>query len=216
MRVFTAKGYRASQMADVAREMGVSEAALYRYVQSKEALFRLVIRRALFLEGPPEENLPLTSPPLEVTIKEVHELLRAGAAPTALLDQALRRSRVRDATVEFEEIVRELYALMGLTRQAMDMIERSARDTPEFRLLVDVELRRPLVNALATYLARRARQGHLRSTLDPHVTARLVLETIVWAARHRFSDPDGAVISDEAAEAAVVDLLGHALAPVER
>lgn len=216
MRVFTAKGYRAAQMADVAREMGVSEAALYRYVESKEGLFRLVIRQALLLENPPEEKLPLASPPLEVTIKEVHDLLQAGAAPTALLDKALRRRGVVDAAAEFEGIVRELYALMGLTRQAMDMIERSARDSAEFAQLVDVELRRPLVDALATYLARRGRQGHLRSTPDPDVAARVILETIVWTARHRFSDPDGAAVPDEAAETAVIDLLRHALAPVER
>jgi AcrR family transcriptional regulator len=196
--------------------MGVSEAALYRYVESKEGLFRLVIRQALLLENPPEEALPLASPPLEVTIKEIHDVLRAGAAPTALLDEALRRSRVRDAAAEFEGIVRELYALIRLTGRAMDMIERSARDSAEFAQLVDVELRRPLIDALATYLARRARQGHLRRTADSHVTARVVLETIVWAARHRFSDADGEAISDEAAEVAVLDLVRHGLTPVAR
>ena len=37
-RVFTTRGYRATQMADIAKEMGVSEAALYRYVDGKEGL----------------------------------------------------------------------------------------------------------------------------------------------------------------------------------
>ena len=45
-RVFIDKGYRRTQMADVAREMGVSAGALYGYVESKEALFHLLIDRA--------------------------------------------------------------------------------------------------------------------------------------------------------------------------
>ncbi len=39
-------------MADIAREMGVSEAALYRYVDGKEGLFLLVVRQALLQEEP--------------------------------------------------------------------------------------------------------------------------------------------------------------------
>ncbi|HKW95305.1 MAG TPA: helix-turn-helix domain-containing protein, partial [Methylomirabilota bacterium] len=47
LRVFTEKGYRRTQMADVAREMGVSPGTLYTYVHGKEALFHLLIDRAL-------------------------------------------------------------------------------------------------------------------------------------------------------------------------
>ena len=52
-RVFIARGYRRTQMADVAREMGVSAGALYGYVESKEALFHLLIDRAF--TGAPAE-----------------------------------------------------------------------------------------------------------------------------------------------------------------
>src|SRR5436309_2609486 len=38
-RVFASKGYRRTQMADVAAELGVSAGNLYNYVESKEALF---------------------------------------------------------------------------------------------------------------------------------------------------------------------------------
>src|SRR5262245_60926610 len=40
-RVFRQQGYRRTQVADVAREVGISPAALYRHVESKEALFHL-------------------------------------------------------------------------------------------------------------------------------------------------------------------------------
>jgi hypothetical protein len=56
----------------------------------------------------------------------------------------------------------------------------------------------------------------LRRTPDTETTARLVLETLTWFARHRFSDPDGAAIPDDLAENTAVDALVHALvlAPV--
>ena len=38
---FIARGYRHTQMADVAEAVGVSKATLYLYVESKEALFAL-------------------------------------------------------------------------------------------------------------------------------------------------------------------------------
>jgi len=59
VRVFTREGYRLARMSDVAAEMGLSEAAIYRYVGSKEGLFVLAIRHALLLEDLPAGDLPL-------------------------------------------------------------------------------------------------------------------------------------------------------------
>ena len=43
-RLFIEKGYRRTQMEDVTLAMGWSPGAVYRYVESKEALFDLTIR----------------------------------------------------------------------------------------------------------------------------------------------------------------------------
>jgi AcrR family transcriptional regulator len=43
MRVFSQKGLVCSRMSDVAEEMGVSHGSLYNYVESKEALFYLLV-----------------------------------------------------------------------------------------------------------------------------------------------------------------------------
>src|ERR1700745_3021808 len=83
VRVFTQDGYRAARMSDVARAAGLSEAALYRYVESKEGLFVLAIRHALLLadmpaaEGPGAE-FPLKPPPLDLMIGEVRDFVAAG------------------------------------------------------------------------------------------------------------------------------------------
>ncbi len=215
MRAFRRSGYRATQMSDIAREMGVSEAALYRYVDGKEGLFGLVVRHALFLEDLPDGELPLASPPLQSTLGQIRDLLTPAAIPPAL-GEALRRGPADDPRAELEGIVRELFALMALTRPAMDMIERSAREMPELAQLFNVDLRRPLLGALASYLERGAGRGQLRRTPHPDATARLVIETIAWFSRHRFSDTDGAAIPAQAAEDTVVDALLHTLTPWPR
>lgn len=197
-------------MADIAREMGVSEAALYRYVDGKEGLFGLVVRHALFLEDLPEGELPLASPPLRDTVVQLRELLTPAAIPPTL-GQALARDRVSDPRAELEGIVRELFSLMALTGPAMDMIERSAREMPELAQLFTVDLRRPLLSALTGYLERRADRGQLRRTPHPEAAARLVIETIAWFSRHRMSDPDGAAIPAAAAEQTLADALLHML-----
>jgi AcrR family transcriptional regulator len=211
IRAFMRSGFRATQMSDVAAEMGVSEAALYRYVDGKEGLFGLVVRHALFLEDLPGGPLPLASPPLQSTLVQIRDLLTPATIPPAL-GEALSHPVAGDPRAELEGIVRELFSLMALTGPAMDMIERSAHELPELAELFQVDLRRPLLGALTSYLEQRSARGQLRATPHPDATARLVVETIAWFSRHRFSDPDGAAIPARAAEDTVVDALLHALA----
>lgn len=210
--VFTMRGYRATQMADIAKEMGVSEAALYRYVDGKEGLFLLVVRQALLKEKPSGDELPISSPTLEATLEEITEHIRREPLPLRLR-QALHSRRHEDPEIELEEVVRELFSLAGETRQAVDMIGRSARELPELAEMVSIELRAPLLAALSGYLSRRARSGALRTTPDATVTARLIIETVMWFARHRFSDPAGEAIPGPLAEETVVDILVHSLTP---
>src|ERR1700733_11771073 len=181
VRVFARDGYRSAHMSDVAREAGLSEAAVYRYVDSKEGLFVLAIRHALLLEPLPGEDEP------------------AGAFPLAV--------------PSLELIMRELFALEEQTAQAADMIERSARELPALADLLNSGLRRPVLDALTQYLDARAKTGKLRGTPDTPATARLVLETLTWFARHRHSDPSGAAIPPDLAQDTAVDALLHALVP---
>ena len=94
------------------------------------------------------------------------------------------------------------------------MLERSARELPEMADLLNAGIRAPVLAALNAYLAGRAEAGTLRRTPATAATARLVLETLTWFARHRFSDPDGAAIPADLAADTAVDTLVHALVPV--
>jgi len=212
VRVFTREGYRSARMSDVAAEMGLSEAAIYRYVDSKEGLFVLAIRHALLLEDLPEGELPLSPAPLAATLREARDFI-AEVVPFGALAKALSDQAPADAPAELEEILRELYDLEFRTREAADMLERSARELPELADLLNAGLRAPVLAALTAYLDGRAQAGLLRRTPDPAAAARLVLETLTWFARHRFSDPDGAAIPAQVAEDTAVDALVHALVP---
>jgi AcrR family transcriptional regulator len=216
VQVFTREGYRAARMSDVAAEMGLSEAAIYRYVESKEGLFVLAIRHALLLEDLPDGDLPLSPAPLAATVKEAREFITA-VVPFGALAEALAGPVAGQASAaELEEILRELYELESRTRAAADMLERSARELPEMADLLNDGIRAPLLTALTEYLAVRAEAGALRRTPDAAATARLVLETLTWFARHRFSDPDGAAIPAALAADTAVDALVHALVPAGR
>lgn len=213
VRVFTADGYRMARMSDVARAAGLSEAALYRYVESKEGLFVLAIRHALLLEDMPAGAVfPLKPPSLAQMIVAAREFV-AAEVPFGSLARALRGQQPDDPAAELEAVMRELFTLEAQTRQAADMIERSARELPELAELLNSGLRRPVLGALTDYLRGRAESGMLRATPDAAATARLVLETLTWFARHRHGDPGGAAIPDSLAEDTAIDALIHALVP---
>ena len=217
VRVFARDGYRSAHMSDVAREAGLSEAALYRYVDGKEGLFVLAIRHALLLEplpgrGDPGGEFPLTVPSLDEMIRQAREFV-AAEVPFGALAQALRTVDSDDPASELQLVMRELFSLEEQTAQAADMIERSARELPELADLLNSGLRGPVLDALTQYLDSRAKAGKLRRTPDAAATARLVLETLTWFARHRHSDPYGAAIPAALAQETAVDALLHALVP---
>ena len=213
VRVFTREGYRLARMSDVAAEMGLSEAAIYRYVGSKEGLFVLAIRHALLLEDLPAGDLPLSPAPLAATVAEARDFI-AEVVPFGALADALSGQGSGDTAAELEKILRELFELEARTREAADMLERSARELPEMADLLNAGIRAPVLAALTEYLGGRVEAGTLRRTPDTAATARLVLETLTWFARHRFSDPDGAAIPADLAADTAVDALVHALVPV--
>src|SRR6202158_6034650 len=130
-RVFTERGYRRTLMADVATAMGIAPGTLYLNVESKEALFDLVVQRA-FLDQPPgpPPQLPIPTPPAGATLQHVRERF-ARAARTPALKAALARSRPGDARAELDAVVRGLYAMMARNHRGIKLLERSALDRPD-------------------------------------------------------------------------------------
>jgi AcrR family transcriptional regulator len=185
-RVFARTGLEGSKMSDVAEEAGVSQGTLYNYVESKEALFRLLLDRGLGAPVPTPEAFPLQSPPMGALARRMDEAIEATFG-LPRLDEALARRRVTDAAGELTGVVDELFERTLATRQAADVVERSARDVPELAAVFYGKVRRGLFEKVTTLIEKRMGSGHYHRR-DPHVMARLVIETVTTFARHIYRD----------------------------
>lgn len=211
MRVFARKGLKRTRMSDVAKAMGVSHGSLYNYVESKEALFYLLVDRGGRASGGPlPAQLPVRAPSREVVLRRLEQQIENTFA-LPKLEAALRRRRVRDARAELEEIVRELYARTEETRGGAAVIERSALDLPDLFQVFFVKVRRHLLARLTAYVEQRIKFGYFRPAPDPAVAARVLLETVTVFGRHRHSDPDPMPMDDAAVRETTVQMLVHAL-----
>jgi AcrR family transcriptional regulator len=199
VKVFGEKGYRGTQMADVAFEMGVAAGSLYNYVDSKEGLFALCLER--MAQGPSfplEITLPFATPPMDVTLKRLHERIEAMHRLPALDVQPRGNPSPARAEEELRAVVNGIFGLANRTRWGVDMIERSAREIPELAALLHSEWRAPLMTRLEEFL---------RVRMD-----RFVAETVNWFARHRHHDRYGRRLDDAPVTATVADLIVGAFA----
>ncbi len=210
--LFIQKGYRRTQMADVTQAMGLSPGAVYRYVESKEALFDLVVRAAAPLGVTPADlTLPLPTPPPGATLEFLRQVLQQeGRFPT--LEAALTRTIVDAPRAELERIIRELYTITARHHRGIKVVERSALDWPDLAALWFGGVRGRLIDQCTRYLTLRTSQRLLRPVPDVPAAARLIIETTAFFALHRHYDPYPTALDDTIAEETVVDALVNAYA----
>jgi len=210
--VFIAQGYQRTQMADVAKALGVAKGTLYLYVESKDALFDLVARCAD--DAHPFEKLPalpIRTPKPAATVKYIRERLAKQQVPAALT-AALATKRVADPRAELEGIVRDLYDALARNRRGIKLLDRSAPEYPELAALWFEGARGGLVGVLAQYLADRSRRKLLRPVSNAAVAGRLLIETVIFWAVHRHWDPHPQPMDEAVAKETVVRFLVNALA----
>jgi AcrR family transcriptional regulator len=205
--VFLSKGYKRTQMADITEAMGLSAGAIYRYVESKEALFDLVVRAGAGLELETIELAPpIATPRPGATLAFLRKTLKREGR-IASLDLALTGTKVDDVGSEFETIVRELYRRTSQFRVGIKLLDRSALDWPELAALWCGHWRAGLVNQLARYLDLRISQQLLSPVPDNKAWGRFIVETVAFFALHRHYDPFPTAMSETIAEDTVVRAL---------
>ena len=198
-------------MADIARVMGVSSGSLYNYVESKEALFFLVIDRGFTIPPSREPpSLPVRTPPPGALSKRILERFRTEGTIYSLA-AALKLPCAEEPSAELEAIVREFYEITYRTAHLTAMLDRSAHDMPELAGLFYGKMRGGLVSRLTRLIESRIAAGQYRSVAHPAVAARLIIETVGYFARNRRGDPASEDISDEAAEETTVDFVVNSL-----
>jgi AcrR family transcriptional regulator len=212
LEVFGTKGFTQSRMSDVAKVLNVSQGTLYNYVESKEALFGLLIERGADIE-PIElpEELPLRAvPAAELAAGLTRHIQQTFALPA--LEQALSRDTADDPRHELAQVLEELWDKTAATRAHADALERSVRDLPPEVQLVFFGFRRGLFENYVRYVDSRIHQGQFRTVDSPVVAAKFLIETVTLFARHCHRDPDpGALPDDETVRNTVIDLLSSSL-----
>lgn len=204
-RIFARTGLARSKMSDVAAEAGVSQGTLYNYVESKEALFRLLLDRGLGASSPPPDSLPLRSPAPGALARRMKDAIGANFA-LPRLDEAINRRRVVDAAAELAGVIDELFERTSATRESADVLERSARDVPELADVFFRQVRAGLIARLEQLMTRRIAAGHYRPS-HPAILARLVLETVTTFARHIHGDVEPFAFDAAAVREVVVGTL---------
>lgn len=205
--VFITDGYRRTQMADVAKALGVAKGTVYLYVESKEALFDVAVRNVDDTAPIPcPAELPVRTPPVGSTLEFVRERIRAQAQIDPLA-RALEGPPAADAHAELAEIVTAVYDVLHRNRRGIKLIDRSAVDRPDIAALWFEGGRDGLFAAVTAYLHSRIDAGLFRQVPDVDAAARAVVEILAFWAVHRHWDPHPQPTSDEVARATASTLI---------
>jgi AcrR family transcriptional regulator len=208
---FTARGFRLTQMADVARELGVSAGTLYNYVESKEALFHLVVQYVVDLPLPEEDGFVRTESMAD-TIRLVETQITSKVRWPKLA-AAGGRAAPPNVRRELDDVIAEFFAMAASLRRAIWLMDRCAPDVPELGEVVLVGVRLRFFEDLHAYIARRAKEGRFDPGPSTLAVTRAIVECVAWLAMHRHRDPTPFPIDDAAALATAHHLAAGALLP---
>jgi AcrR family transcriptional regulator len=211
--VFLRQGYRRTQMADVANELGVAKGTLYLYFESKEALFEQVLVHADRTQPVALPRvLPVPTPRTGSTLRQVRTLLSRESRLPAL-EAALARRKAKDSRAEVDAIARELFRLLARHRIGIKLLDRCAPDFPELAAVYTENGRSGLVALLERYVRSRVAARQLAPIANATITARITLEIASQWAIHRHWDPipDPRFANEALVEDGVAEFVNRAL-----
>jgi AcrR family transcriptional regulator len=210
---FLELGYRRTLLADVANRGRVSVGTVYLYADSKESLFELVLRRAFGEEPPDLDAMPFRGSAGDDLIAWVWSRF-AEIRHFPILEAAAASSRPADPLHEMEQVLREIWAWMSRHWQALELIERCARDWPELHLLFYRQFRRTVFGLATSLVQRRMDEGAFRRYPDAATLVRVMAESIAFFAMHRHVRPDSVdLVEDVCLETVIAMLLAGLAVP---
>ena len=189
--VFSRKGYRLSQMEEIAKEANVSKATLYYYFKSKIHLFYYLLENGVPEDGvsvPPPEDFP------RVSERDMLQLLQK---------RLKRRSQLKsiagflksvpekiDLEQELMEILGEMWELQERHRIQIIVLEKSADEFPELAEVFDKYARREVLRQLERYIESRMRLGVTRPLTSIPTIARMIIELLAWFSWKQIGAPN--------------------------
>lgn len=179
--VFIQEGFARARIDRIARRAGTAAGTVYLYVESKEALFDLALRRAL--EDPTALNppLPVPNPSRDEILTRFQQCLHA-VCQLPQLWVALDHRVPGRGMGELEAILRELWTWLSRYRRAVLLVRASAADWPGLPQRLEREFHVDAVRRLAEYLQARSAAGLLRPLVSPQATAAFILTTLAASA----------------------------------
>lgn len=206
LQSFSQRGFRLTQVADVARLAGVAPGTIYLFAESKEALFWLAFARSL---DRPLENVPCEVP----SINEIRSMFGRTADS---IDLALALKGPDSSLPSLSAVILDYWTAIENAASAIKLVERCAEDWPDLAHAFYEGLRANALGNLTEYLIRAAKAGLCREAPDPSLAARFIVESIAWFAMHRRGDYDGRHFTSDSARNATLDALLHAYGPLHR
>lgn len=210
--VFCRQGFERSQVADVAKAMGVAVGTVYLYVESKEALFDLVVRHTS-TDNPSwldAIEIPVRTPEPGSTVEFLRGVFgRRGQWPR--LEAALKTPKPVDPRTELEGVVKEQYQLMMRHRMGLLLLMRSTLEFPGMTEVFVLGLRKKLLAQFVRYIDLRAAAGQFRKPKDTFACAAVLTQAVAWANLQRPFDPGFTALDEDTAEQATVDFIVNSL-----
>jgi AcrR family transcriptional regulator len=190
IRVLSLKGYRLTQMDEIAEQAKVSKATLYYYFKNKTHLFQYVLEHG----GPnADASLPPPETTSSVSEKDLLQLLKKRLKEDTSLNSikacmGVEPKRI-DLANEIAAIAEELWDLTERNRVQIIILERSFLEFPELAEIFDTYARGRILKQLCDYLALRIKRGVIRAPHSVPVTARFVLESVAWFGKRAMGGP---------------------------
>lgn len=212
LQCFLRGGYRLTQMAHVADELGVSAGTTYRYVASKEALFYVAALHAA--------HTPINHFPTPVTVRGLDDSIRVIHTMAGdwrdwpHLRKALTSKRPADVRAEAEQIGLELYDRLSHSADFIGLMNRCAHDIPALAQIFNDEIKGPYLADVSTWFEQRCGINPQRDNAPEAAIARAGVEAISWLAMVRPQDPTAESIDDAQARAAAGSIF-TSLLPIE-
>ena len=210
--VFCMQGFERSQVSDVAKSMGVAVGTIYLYVESKEALFDLVVRHTALDDHSWLDSLeiPVKTPAPGATLEFLREVF-GHPDQWPRLEAALEKRRAKDPRAELEGVLREQFGLMRRHRMGLLLLTRSALEFPGLVEVFVLGLRKELLSRLERYIAARVAAGQFRESKNNFATAAVLTQTIAWANLQRPFDPGFMALDEQSVEDASINILVNGL-----
>ena len=197
---FSEAGFRRTQVADIARHMGVSAGTIYLYADSKEALLHLAF---MHLTGEDLAALPtpFADPGIEATTKLITRKMKEGALwPELTAAVEAGSTPTRDL---LETIGAALYDRLTEQCRMIWLLDGCNLDIPELNIIYRRKIRGAYMTDLATLMDRLPATNW--TAPQKLIAIRSAIEIIAWAAMHRRREqelPDEFKASEEETRAA--------------